>query len=58
VSDDVDVPVVSERPTFELCGEEFRRGVRCILPRGHDAPEHECPLLGGYITWKPPAVTR
>ena len=46
-------PVTSERRTVELCGDELRRGIRCVLSRGHGG-EHECQSLDGTdpITWQ------
>jgi hypothetical protein len=44
---------MGERPTVELCGDELRKGVRCILPRGHSC-DHEFQAAGaeGAITWQ------
>jgi hypothetical protein len=43
---------ISDRRTVELCADELRRGLRCILCRGHEG-EHEGQLLEGRaVTWK------
>ena len=33
--------ITTERKTVELCGDELRHGVRCVLPQGHKEL-HEC----------------
>jgi hypothetical protein len=52
VNESLEQPFVSEKKTIELCAEQIRRGVRCTLPRGHDA-EHEYhdPHGGGIFRW-------
>jgi hypothetical protein len=40
VSKEPDLFATSDKRTIELCGEELRPGIRCILLRGH-AEEHE-----------------
>lgn len=48
-----EVPATTEKKTVELCGEELRKGVRCILRRGH-ADDHEycSPDAADGITWR------
>lgn len=45
--------MTSEKKTVELCADELRKGVRCILRLGH-AGDHEFhpPDATGGITWK------
>ena len=33
--------VTTERKTLEMCGDELRPGVRCVLTQGH-SELHEC----------------
>jgi hypothetical protein len=52
-NDPPEVPFISERQTVELCGDELRRGVRCVLASGHEG-EHEGQAAHGgrVINWK------
>jgi hypothetical protein len=46
------VPVVTERKTAELCGNEVRPGLRCMRGKHHDG-DHECYLVtGAPARWK------
>ena len=51
-----EAPFATEKPTVELCADELRKGVRCILRR-HHAGDHEyhSPEAAAGITWKPRA---
>ena len=48
-----ELPIVSERRTLELCGDELRGIVRCNLDRGH-AGDHQfiSAYVSGPVTWK------
>lgn len=45
-------PVVTERKTTELCGDQVRHGTRCMRPKHHEG-DHECYLNSGApARWK------
>lgn len=47
-----DRPATTERKTTELCGDQARRGIRCIRPKHHEG-DHECHLdVGDPIRWR------
>jgi len=42
----------TEKKTVELCGDELRKGVRCILRHGHSGDhEFHSPDAAAGITW-------
>ena len=48
-----ELSVTTERKTIELCADELRKGVRCILTCGH-LGDHECQAVdvSDPIRWK------
>ena len=48
-----EVSFISERRTVDLCGDQLRGNVRCILDHGH-AGDHQfvSAYVIGPVTWK------
>jgi hypothetical protein len=54
-----ELPIMSERRTIDLCGDQLRGNVRCILDRGH-AGDHQfvSAYVVGPVTWKQRSLLR
>lgn len=51
-SKEFESPVITERKTSELCGDQARHGIRCMRPKHHDG-DHECYRpVGDPVRWK------